>query len=56
MAAHVFTVRCNDEEYEFLKRLAKEDEITVKQEVQQLFSLQLWEEQQVGHEFNDYQD
>ena len=54
MAAHYFRVVCNDEEYEFLKKLARHDNITLHQEAQQLFSLQVWEEQQVGHEFDDY--
>lgn len=46
-----FRVVVNDEEYEFLKRLAKHDGITVHKEVQQLLSLQIWEEMQVQEEF-----
>ena len=56
MAAHYFRIACNDEEYEFLKKLAKHDQVTLHQEAQQLFSLQVWEEQQVGHEFDDYEE
>lgn len=49
--AHVFRLVVNDEEYEFLKRLAKHDGVTVHEEAQQLFSLQIWEEMQVQQEF-----
>lgn len=47
-----FRVIVNDEEYEFLKKLAKHDGITVRQEVQQLLSLQIWEEMQIEQELN----
>lgn len=47
-----FRVVVNDEEYEFLKKLAKHDGITVRQEVQQLLSLQIWEEMQIDQELN----
>ena len=49
--AHTFRLIVNDEEYAFLKRLAQYDGITVHQEAQQLFSLQIWEETQVQREF-----
>ena len=49
--AHGFRLVVNDEEYEFLKRLAKHDGVTVHVEAQQLFSLQIWEEMQVQQEF-----
>lgn len=49
--AHGFRLVVNDEEYEFLKRLAKHDGVTVHKEAQQLFSLQIWEEMQVQQEF-----
>ena len=49
--AHGFKLVVNDEEYEFLKRLAKHDGVTVHQEAQQIFSLQIWEEMQVQEEF-----
>ena len=49
--AHGFRLIVNDEEYEFLKRLAKHDGVTLHQEAQQLLSLQIWEEMQVNEEF-----
>lgn len=49
--AHGFRLVVNDEEYDFLKRLAKHDGVTVHAEAQQLFSLQIWEEMQVQQEF-----
>lgn len=48
---HGFRLIVNDEEYEFLKRLAKHDGITVHKEAQQLLDLQIWEEMQVQKEF-----
>ena len=49
--AHGFRLIVNDEEYEFLKRLAKHDGVSIHAEAQQLFSLQIWEEMQVQQEF-----
>lgn len=49
--AHGFRLIVNDEEYEFLKRLAKHDGVSIHKEAQQLFSLQIWEEMQVQQEF-----
>ena len=49
--AHSFKLIVNDDEYNFLKRLAKHDGVTVHKEAQQLFSLQIWEEMQVQEEF-----
>lgn len=49
--AHHFRLIVNDEEYEFLKRLAKHDGVSLHTEAQQLFSLQIWEEMQVQQEF-----
>lgn len=49
--AHGFRLIVNDEEYDFLKRLAKHDGISLHDEAQQLFSLQIWEEMQVQEEF-----
>lgn len=48
-----FRVVVNDEEYEFLKKLAKSDNISVHTEVQRLLSLQIWEEMEVQKEFMD---
>lgn len=48
---HKFTVILNDEEAAFIKKLAEYDGITVDREVQQLTSLQIWEEMQVQEEF-----
>ena len=39
-----FRVSITDEEYEFLKKMAKNDGTTVRQEVQWLLSLQIREE------------
>ena len=49
--AHGFRLVVNDEEFEFLKRLAKHDGVSLHAEAQQLFSLQIWEEMQVQEEF-----
>ena len=49
--AHGFRLVVNDEEYDFLKRLAKHDGVSIHKEAQQLFSLQIWEEMQVQQEF-----
>ena len=49
--AHGFRLIVNDDEYEFLKRLAKHDGVSIHKEAQQLFSLQIWEEMQVQEEF-----
>lgn len=48
-----FRVVVNDKEHEFLKKLAKHDGISLRQEVQQLLSLQIWEEMQIEHEFDE---
>lgn len=48
-----FRVIVNDEEYDFLKKLAKNDNISVRTEVQRLLSLQIWEEMEVQKEFMD---
>lgn len=47
-----FRVVVNEEELEFLKKLAKHDGVSLHQEVQQLLSLQIWEEMQIEHEFD----
>ena len=49
--AHGFRLIVNDDEYHFLKRLAKHDGVSIHAEAQQLFSLQIWEEMQVQQEF-----
>lgn len=54
--AKSFRVVVNDEEYEFLKKLAKYDGVTLHQEVQQLLSLQIWEEMQIEHDFDNKSD
>lgn len=45
-----FRVAITDEEYEFLKKLAKHDGLTVKEEVQCLLSLQIREEMELEEE------
>ena len=42
-----FRVSITDEEYEFLKKMAKNDGTTVRQEVQWLLSLQIREEMEL---------
>ncbi len=42
-----FRVIITDKEYEFLKNLAKQDGLTVKEEVQNLLSLQIREEMEL---------
>lgn len=51
MAGKGFRVIVTDEEYDFLKKLAKYDNISVHTEVQRLLSLQIWEEMEVQKEF-----
>lgn len=48
-----FRVVVNEEELLFLKKLAKHDGITLQKEVQQLLSLQIWEEMQLQQEFTN---
>ena len=45
-----FRVELQDDEYEFIKKLAKYDGITVRQEVQALLSLQIREEVELEEE------
>ncbi len=54
--AHGFRLIVNDDEYNFLKRLAKHDGVSIHAEAQQLFSLQIWEEMQVQKEFMEGAD
>ena len=51
MAGKGFRVIVTDEEYDFLKKLAKYDNISVHTEVQRLLPLQIWEEMEVQKEF-----
>lgn len=48
-----FRLSVSDEEHDFLKKLAKNDNISVRTEVQRLLSLQIWEEMEIQKEFMD---
>lgn len=45
--AHLFRVSISDEDYEFLKKLAKYDNVSVHAEAEQLLSLQIREEKEL---------
>lgn len=46
-----YTVELSEDQYEFLKKLAKHDSISVHMEVQSLLDLQIRETQEVMQEF-----
>ncbi len=49
--AHEFRFKVSDETYNFLKKLADHDNISVHKEAENLFFLQIFEEREVQKEF-----
>lgn len=47
MSKHIVDIVLNEEEEKLIKWLAKQDNITVKQELRQLLALQIWEESEI---------